>query len=315
MHELVFMGTPEFAVPTLEALASDSLSGLRVSLVVTRPDAVSGRGSALLPSPVRAAAERLGLPVITPASCTDISLPPCDLVVVAAFGMILAPTLLAWPRLGCVNVHASLLPRWRGAAPIQRALLAGDAKTGVSIMRLEEGLDSGAVCAQAAVEIGKKDALALGTELAHLGADLLIATLPGIIGGTARWVEQDPADVSYAAKVSKHELALRPELSARDNVRRVRASTPRAPARCRIGGRSVTVVSARCVVGVAEVAEAAAVATVAAVAAVATTPRLLLPTADGIFEVISLKPDGKQVMGAAAFMAGLRTRAVTWEAL
>jgi methionyl-tRNA formyltransferase len=340
MYDIVFMGTPEFAVPALEALALDKAGRYRVAQVYTRPNAASGRGKALLPSPVRLAAERLRIPVVTPTAAEGcLQLPPCDFAVVSAFGMILTPELLAQPRYGFVNIHASILPRWHGAAPIQRAILAGDTQVGVSIMRVVWELDAGDFCAQATIEIREKDAPTLGSELSHLGAELLVEALPAIAEGTAQWTVQDPALVTYAAKVAKHEVALGPELNVVDNIRRVRASTPQAPARCSICGRNVTVLGVRqSSVGTnscrgdhrspgpamtkhppirsgAGSSHAATTPEIAPPAVLIVDKRLFLSAVDGIFEVTLLKPDGKQAMSAEAFSTGLRDAPLVWAAL
>jgi methionyl-tRNA formyltransferase len=302
------MGTPEFAVPSLQALAADEHYALQ--LVLTRPDAASGRGKTLLPSAVRVSAEALGLPVSTPTGGLEPQeLPPLasapDFVVVAAYGRILPDALLSWPRLGCINVHASLLPRWRGAAPVQRAILAGDIEAGVSIMRMESGLDTGAFCAQASVPIADKDASTLSAELAQVGAQLLLAALPAIAAGTASWQEQEHSEVTYANKVEKHELLLSPQASAVDNLRRVRAASDSAPARCVVAERSATVLKANMAREVDAVPGQLLVI----------GKHLYLGTADGAIELISIKPDGKQAMPAAAFAAGLRGATQLWDSL
>ena len=219
---VVFMGTPDFAVPSLERLAEAH----DVRLVLTRPDAVRSRGKSLVPSPVAEAAERLGIPV---AKCRRMDGEAIarmreaapDVACVAAFGCIVPDEALAIPPLGCVNVHASLLPRWRGAAPIQRAMLAGDERVGVSIMRVVHDLDAGAWCRQASLEVGELTCPELTTRLASLGADELLSAHDEMQAGTCAWEEQDPAQVTYAEKVGKAELLLDPELTARECVLRV----------------------------------------------------------------------------------------------
>ena len=185
---VVFMGTPDFAVPSLEALSSAH----DVVLALTRPDAVRGRGRALVPSPVKARALELGLPVletsrVTPEVLARLREARPDVICVAAYGCILPDAALDLAPLGCVNVHASLLPRWRGAAPIQRAILAGDERTGVSIMRIGHGVDTGAYCAQASTTVAGKSAGEFTSERARMGADLLVKTLPAVADGTAVW--------------------------------------------------------------------------------------------------------------------------------
>ncbi len=177
---IVFMGTPDFAVPSLTSLVA---AGNEVALVITRPDAVRGRGKKLEPSPVKAKALELGLPVVeanrmTPEVVEVLQAAQADIFCVAAYGCILPDEVLHMAPLGIVNVHASLLPRWRGAAPIQRAILAGDEIAGVSIMRIEHGVDTGAYCAQASTSVAGKHAEALTMELAELGGKLLADTLP-----------------------------------------------------------------------------------------------------------------------------------------
>lgn len=299
---VVFMGTPDFAVPSLEALAGRH----EVALVLTRPDAVRGRGRALVPSPVKARALELGLPVleasrVTPEVMGALRSAAPDVVCVAAFGCILPDEVLALAPGGCVNVHASLLPRWRGAAPIQRAILAGDERTGVSIMRIGHGVDTGAYCAQASCEIGEKGAGELTSELARMGAELLVETLPAVVAGTAEWVEQDEALVTHAAKIEKSELALDARDAARANALRVQASGDTAPARCAVAGRGVRVCAARAVgsgPGAGEVC--------------VSRGHVLLGCADGALELVRVKPDGKREMDASAWAAGLRGDGLIW---
>lgn len=299
---VVFMGTPDFAVPSLQALAERH----DVALVLTRPDAVRGRGRALVPSPVKARALELGLPVveaarITPEVAGALRSAAADVFCVAAYGCILPDEVLTMAPGGCVNVHASLLPRWRGAAPIQRAILAGDAETGVSIMRIGHGVDTGAYCAQARVAIAEKDARELTAELARVGAELLADTLPAVADGSAAWVEQDEALVTHAAKIEKRELMLDPADAARVNALRVRASGDTAPARCVVAGRGVRVCAAR--VGEKSVAPGAVLAA---------RGRVWLGCADGVLEVLRVKPDGKREMEAGAWAAGLRGDGLAW---
>lgn len=305
---IVFMGTPDFAVPSLRALAAAH----DVALVLTRPDAVRSRGKKLEPSPVKAAALELGLPVLEakrmePEVVDALRAARADVFCVAAYGCILPDEVLTMAPLGCVNVHASLLPRWRGAAPIQRAILAGDAEAGVSIMRIGHGVDTGAYCAQASCSVAGKSADELTSELAELGAGLLLEVLPELAAGTVSWTEQDEALVTHAAKIQKAELRLDPAVSAADNERRALASSDAAPARCMLAGKPVRVLAAR----VAPVSGAVLAAGELAIQG----GRVLLGCGEGALEVLELKPDGKRDMDAAAWAAGQRGAAVTWEAL
>ena len=305
---IVFMGTPDFAVPSLRALAAAH----DVALVLTRPDAVRSRGKKLEPSPVKAAALALGLPVLEakrmePEVVDALRAARADVFCVAAYGCILPDEVLTMAPLGCVNVHASLLPRWRGAAPIQRAILAGDAEAGGSIMRIGHGVDTGAYCAQASCSVAGKSADELTSELAELGAGLLLEVLPELAAGTVSWTEQDEALVTHAAKIQKAELRLDPAVSAADNERRALASSDAAPARCMLAGKPVRVLAAR----VAPVSGAVLAAGELAIQG----GRVLLGCGEGALEVLELKPDGKRAMDAAAWAAGQRGAAVTWEAL
>ena len=317
---IVFMGTPEFAVPSLRALAADD--GFEVVAVYSQPDSVSRRGKKPQPSAVRVAAEELGIEVRTPATLRDesvvaelVAFAP-DAIVVASYGQILPRDVLGIPPLGCINVHASLLPRWRGAAPIERSILAQDAETGVSIMSMGEGLDTGAFCMQARVTVGSLGTSELTAELAEVGARVLLEALPAIAAGEVEWISQDEADVTYAVKVEKAEMLLSPELSAGENVLRVRASSDHAPARAIVCGRALTVLDAR----VCEEGECPAEVAALEPGAVAfVSKRLLLMAADAPVELLEVKPDGKREMDARAFAAGihaqLKSGDAVWESL
>lgn len=304
---VVFMGTPAFSVPSLRALTREH----EVVLVVTRPDAVRSRGKRLEPSPVKVAAEELGLPVLetsrmTPEALDALRAADADVFCVAAYGCILPEAVLTMAPLGCVNVHASLLPRWRGAAPIQRSILAGDAETGVSIMRIGQGVDTGDYCAQAATTVAGKTADELTAELAEMGGELLVEVLPAIADGTAVWAVQDESKVTHAAKIAKEELRLDPAVSALENARRVLASSDAAPARCVLAGKPARVLAA--VVSDASPVPAEGQITCAG-------KRVLLGCADSALELVSVKPDGKRAMPATAWVAGLQGKAGLWERL
>ena len=207
-----FMGTPAFAVPTLEALVA---AGHEVGCVFTRAAARSGRGLRERTSPVQAAAEARGIPVLTPASARGerevfaAGLAGADIAVVVAYGLLLPPEVLAMPRHGCINLHASLLPRWRGAAPIHRAVMAGDAETGVAAMRMEAGLDTGPVAMTETVAIGPDATTGeMHDLLARRGADVILATLAGLEAGTARFRPQPGEGVTYAAKLGNYEARI-----------------------------------------------------------------------------------------------------------
>ena len=306
---VVFMGTPAFAVPSLERLAACH----EVALVLTRPDAVRSRGKRLEPSPVKARALELGLPVyetnrITPEALDRLREARADVFCVAAYGCILPDAALTMAPHGCVNVHASLLPRWRGAAPIQRSILAGDAETGVSIMRIGHGVDTGAYCLQGSTPVPGKTADELTADLARIGADLLVRALDQLADGTCSWTEQDEALVTHAPKIEKAELRLDPAAAAADNVRRVLASSDAAPARCQVAGRPLRVLRA-------SVAGPAAGGTPAAGSFSIAGKRVLLGCADGALELAAVKPDGKRAMDAGAWAAGQRDKDGSWGVL
>ncbi len=224
---LAFMGTPEFAVPTLDALVA---AGHEVVAVYTQPPRPAGRGKRLTPSAVQARAEELGLEVRSPVSLktaeaqAEFAALDLDVAIVAAYGLILPQAILDAPRHGCLNVHGSLLPRWRGAAPVQRAILAGDATTGVMVMQMEAGLDTGPVRATTEIEIGSKTAGQVTSELAELGAELMAAVLADIAAFPA--VTQSADAITYAAKIDKAETRLNFAASAEQIERQVRAFNP-----------------------------------------------------------------------------------------
>lgn len=229
MTRIIFMGTPEFAVPSLQALHQH----YTVVGVVTQPDRAAGRGQKVVLSPVKQLAVEAGLPLIQPHKLREpeaqaqLAAWQPDLIVVAAFGQILKPAVLNLPPRGCINVHASLLPRWRGAAPIAASILAGEAETGCTIMQMDVGLDTGAMLSKRAVPILAEDTTAtLTTRLARLGADLLIETLPLVLSGALTPQPQADALATYAPQLKKEDGHLNFAHSAPELERRVRAFTP-----------------------------------------------------------------------------------------
>ena len=239
------MGTPDFAVPSLEALAA---AGHEIVAVYSQPPRRAGRGKALSPTPVHIRAEALGIDVKTPTSLkgapeqAEFAALNADLAVVAAYGLILPQAILDAPALGCINVHASLLPRWRGAAPIHRAILAGDAITGVTIMNMEAGLDTGPMRATAQTPIADKNVGALTAELAQLGADLLVRVLSDIHAFPP--IPQPDAGMIYAPKIDKSEARLDFMISAPQLERQIRAFAPAPGAFFELGGERFRILSA-----------------------------------------------------------------------
>ena len=225
---IVFMGTPDFAVPSLQALVA---AGYPLLGVYTQPPRAKGRGHHVITSPVHTMAQSLGIPVFTPQRLREDAqqlhtLNP-DLIVVVAYGQLLPPEVLALPSFGCVNVHASLLPRWRGAAPIHWALLAGDQVTGISLMKMDRGLDTGPVFSQASYTLSPGDTCETVTQaLAHLGAQQLVACLPGYVKGTLVPTPQPDQGISLAPKINAPHARLTWTEDAPCLVRKVRAFHP-----------------------------------------------------------------------------------------
>ncbi len=242
---LVFAGTPEFAVPSLEALLE---SPHDLVAVYTQPDRPAGRGRRLTPSPVKRLALAAGVPVEQPKSLRDpeavrrLAAYRPDLMVVTAYGLLLPREVLEIPKRGCVNVHASLLPRWRGAAPIQRAILAGDRETGITLMQMEEGLDTGPMLAQAALPIGATETAGeLHDRLAALGKSLLAERLDEILSGALEPEPQDEAAATYAGKLSKQEAELDWRQDADRLLRAIRAFNPWPVAWTRLGEETLRI--------------------------------------------------------------------------
>jgi methionyl-tRNA formyltransferase len=246
---VAFAGTPDFAVPPLEALRA---SGHELVGVLTQPDRPKGRGQQLAASPVKQAAQRHGLPVLQPPSLrneavrAEVAALRPDVLVVVAYGLILPQAVLDLPRLGCVNIHASLLPRWRGAAPIQRAILAGDAESGVSIMQMDAGLDTGPVLLKRPVSIADQDTGgSLHDKLAALGAVALLEALEGLAAGTLRAEPQPSTGVTYAEKLQKAEAPIDWSRDAPAIERQVRAFNPWPVAETRLSGEQLRIFMAR----------------------------------------------------------------------
>ena len=246
---IAFAGTPQFALPALQALLK---SRHQVVGVLTQPDRPAGRGQQMRASPVKLLALDAQLPLAqpptlkTPESRAELTQWAADVLVVVAYGLILPPPVLALPRLGCVNIHGSLLPRWRGAAPIQRAILAGDAETGVTIMQLDAGLDTGPMLLERVRPIGSQDTAGdLHDALSELGAAALLEALDGLAAGTLKPRAQPADGVSYAPKIEKSESPLDWSVSAIHLDRKIRAFNPWPVAETRFAGESLRVLRAR----------------------------------------------------------------------
>ncbi|MDI4664263.1 methionyl-tRNA formyltransferase [Xanthobacter autotrophicus] len=295
---IVFMGTPDFAVPTLSEIVG---RGHEVVAVYTRAPAPAGRrGLDLTPSPVHQVAERFGLKVLTPKSlrsaeaAAEFAVHDADVAVVVAYGLILPPAILAAPRLGCLNLHGSLLPRWRGAAPIQRAIMAGDEATGVCVMQMEEGLDTGPVGLVERIPIGPDmTAGDLHDRMMVLGADLMARALAALERGGLAFTPQPEAGVAYAAKIEKTETRIDWSQPAQVVHDRIRGLAPFPGAWFPLGPDEIRVKVLR-----------STLADGAGVPGEVLDDRLTIACGTGAVRLVELQKAGKQPAGASSFLNG-----------
>jgi methionyl-tRNA formyltransferase len=299
---IVFAGTPAFSVPTLQALLD---AGHAVQAVYTQPDRPAGRGRRFTPSPVKQLALARGLPIYQPLtlkeSTAELRAFKPDVMVVVAYGLLLPKDILAIPTHGCINVHASLLPRWRGAAPIARAIEAGDTVTGISIMRMEQGLDTGPIFSQAQIPIEQQDtARTLQDKLAKLGAAVLVDTLEKIAQGAIEPRAQDDAEACYARKLSKEETWIDWRQPALRIARKIRAFDPWPVACTRLQGKSIRVWRAEIESEVN--AEETLPGTILSVNA----DGIRVASGAGVLALLRLQAEGGRVMDAVAFVNGHR---------
>ncbi|ANI30378.1 methionyl-tRNA formyltransferase [Yersinia entomophaga] len=299
---IIFAGTPDFAARHLDALLS---SKHQIIGVFTQPDRPAGRGNKLTPSPVKVLAEQHDIPVFQPKSLrpeenqhlvADLN---ADIMVVVAYGLILPKAVLDMPRLGCINVHGSLLPRWRGAAPIQRSLWAGDKETGVTIMQMDVGLDTGDMLYKIACDIQPEDTSAsLYDKLAELGPQGMLATLQLLAEGKAKPEVQDESLVTYAEKLSKEEARLNWSLSAAQLERCIRAFNPWPVSYFVIDEQPIKVWQAHVL--------PAASNTLPGTIVQADKQGIQVATADGVLNITQLQPAGKKPMSAADLLNSRR---------
>ncbi len=297
---LIFAGTPEFAERVLAALLASSH---RVTLVLTQPDRPRGRGMELSASPVKRLAQASGIPVLQPPSLKgepvreQIAAARGDAMVVAAYGLILPQAVLDIPRLGAVNVHASLLPRWRGAAPIVRALLAGDRETGITIMKMDAGLDTGPILMQQAIPIeDADDAASLHDRLAELGSRLIVAALDKLQEGDLQPMPQPAEGATYAAKVERSEARIDWGRSALEIWRQLRAFSPSPGAQSRLAGEEVKIWRARPV---------AVRGTPGEIVSAGLTS-IVVACGEGGLELLELQRAGARRLSAGEFLRGRR---------
>jgi methionyl-tRNA formyltransferase len=298
---VAFAGTPQFALPALAALVA---SPHELVGVLTQPDRQSGRGRRISPSPVKLAAQSYGVPLAQPASLkTPEALAAFgtwrpDALVVVAYGLILPPAVLELPPLGCLNIHASLLPRWRGAAPIARAILAGDGETGVTIMKMDAGLDTGPILLQRRIAIDPHTTSArLSETLGLLGAETLIEALAQVASGTARPQPQPAEGATYAAKLQKSEASIDWQSSALVIERRVRAFNPWPIAETRFREESLRILAAHALPGSVHGRAPHQAGTVVAVEREA----IVIACGEGRLAVTELQRAGRKALSAAQF--------------
>ena len=301
--KVVFMGTPDFAVPTLKRLLQET----EVVAVYTQPDKPVGRGLQMQPSPVKKVALEAGVPVFTPEK---VSLPEeveklksyeADFFVIVAYGQILKLSVIEAPKFGCINIHSSLLPRWRGAAPIHCALLAGDEETGITTMKIVPKLDAGDMLMQAKTRIYDVDtAESLHDRLSMMGADLIMPTLNGMVDGTIKPVVQDESKVTYAHKLTKEMEAISPMKSVREIDLQVRGLNPWP------GTRIETTAGLKIKIKTGKPSEKKNVGKTGEL--VVQGNALLLQCSDGAFEITALQEEGKKAVPTSDFLNGIKNR-------
>ncbi len=296
--KLIFAGTPEFAAAALRALIA---AGHEIALVLTQPDRPAGRGMKLKASPVKEVALAHGLPVAQPENLKSAEArqpildAAADLMVVAAYGLILPQVALDMPRLGCVNIHASLLPRWRGAAPIHRAIEAGDVETGITLMQMDAGLDTGAMLATSALPILESDTTgSLHDKLAELGARDIVALLPRLLDGAVAAQAQDGSRATYAKKIGKDDARLDWTRPALELDRQIRAFNPFPGAHTQLAGETIKIWRAR------PLPESGEPGTVLAVDRHA----LHIACGEGALDITELQKPGSKRLEIAAFLTG-----------
>ena len=298
-ERIVFMGSPDFAVPTLQYLAEN----FHVLGVITQPDRPAGRGNLISPPAVKVAARDYGLDILQPNRLKDegvierLKAWNPDAIVVAAFGMILRQNILDFPKFGCINVHASLLPRWRGAAPIQAAILAGDTISGITIMKMDAGIDTGGIYKQREILIEAQDTTeSLGARLAEAGAALLGECLPEVFAGRITLHPQDETRATYAPKIEKQSSGLVFNEPAEQLARRVRAYFPWPGSQIMIGEMAIKILQARAIYsGILAQGRRGIVQGFPAIG-----------TSEGDLLIEELQPAGKKPMNGKVFLNGFR---------
>ena len=301
--QVVFMGTPDFSIPVLEGLISSKKH--EVTAVITQPDKARGRSGKLTYTPVKQCAIEHDIPVYTPVRVREkefideLRTIPCDVIVVVAFGQILPKEILTMPKYGCVNVHASLLPRWRGAAPMQWAIITGDTKTGVTTMQMDEGLDTGDMLLKKKVTIEPDETdESLFNKLAPLGRDLLLETLDGIEDGSIRPKKQDDSESTYAKLLTKELGRIDFSWEAARIERYVRALSNWPNVYCTFRGKTLKLWKASVVAEDSQYGPGTVVSV--------NKKSFTVQTGKGQLEFLEVQPEGKKRMDAASFLNGNR---------
>ena len=299
------MGTPEFAGIILRNI----LDAHEVVGLFTQPDAIRGRGRALVASAAKKVALAHDIKVYTPEKLDDACIDAIatinpDIICVAAYGKILPKRLLDIPKFGCLNVHASELPKWRGAAPVQHAILAGDIQAGVCVMKMEEGLDTGDYCVMRTIDIDNRNTAILTDKLADLGSSALLNALAQVEAGHVLWNKQDESLVSYAPKITKGQLNISYEDSVKKILAKVQASDDAHPSKCCIAGKSLSLLSLSHIKE--DDAECAELSEAQTGDVFFIQKRLFIASSDGAVEILKVKPDGKQEMTGKEFAAGVQ---------
>jgi len=300
-YRIIFMGTPDFSLPALRALHE---AGHEIVAVYSQPPRAAGRGKKPRPGPVHKAAEELGLPVFTPTSLrkadaqAEFAAHRADVAVVAAYGLILPQPILDAPVHGCFNIHASLLPRWRGAAPIHRAIMAGDEETGVTIMKMDAGLDTGDMALVGRTEIGTRDTTAtLHDRLAEMGARLMVEALTQLAAGSLQLTPQPDEGITYAAKIDKAEAQIDWSTDDFDISAQVRALTPFPGAWFEYGGERIKVHGAHPILLTPRNPDLPPPGTVF-------SPDLIVRCGNGFVQLDTLQRAGKRAMSTEEFQRG-----------
>ncbi len=304
---IVFFGTPQFAVPSLKALINEKED---IAFVVTQPDRIKGRGHTLSAPPVKEVALSLGLKVLQPESIRDETfymtlkdLAP-EFIIVVAYGKILPEKILALPKFGCINVHASLLPKFRGAAPIQWALIKGEKITGVTTMLMDKGLDTGDILLKAELDISDDDTSeTLSIRLSELGAELLIKTIKGIRDGKIK-PEPQKGEVSYAPPLKKDDGRINWEKSAEELFNFIRGMNPWPSAYSYLNGERIKIIKARKPIEYDISLNGKAIGIIVK----ASDGQLIVQTGSGLLAIEELQPEGKKTMSAKAFLAGRKLK-------